>query len=167
MWDFVIEGPEEATFRDELNKGRFLIPVESPIEPGILLEGNPFAPARVAEKNSRVVCAGAGALWSSGFVVKEGTERIIQCLRDVTERQEVGEELELVLSKIDEQAWGLCVKETRRIGVVEGLWRIRQGRRPGILGARLVKPDSAAWRPVAKPCCIAMGHLKRKPFAFT
>jgi hypothetical protein len=82
-WVLVIEGPQEEIVENELGKGRFHIPADCPIEPSVLLEGVPFAAALVSEKHSRVVCDGMGALWSSGFVLKDGAKRIVDCLCDL------------------------------------------------------------------------------------
>lgn len=70
-------------------------------------------------------------------------QKIIDHLVDVTGRKEVGEELKFTLAKIDELVgMGSRVVETRRLGFVESLGRIRPGRRPAVLGMRMVRTGS-------------------------
>ena len=141
VWDQVIEG-YEAELEANIGRGRFSIPIDCPIEPGVVLEGTSFAPVQINENYNRVVCDGSGALWSNGFALSDGGARIIDHLRAATGHDEVGSELELLLSTIDsETGVGSLFLTTRRLGVVERLHRVRPGRRPGLLRARVIKPD--------------------------
>lgn len=142
IWDRVFDREQEAEVEAELARGRFIIPPDSPIEPGIVLNGASFAPVLLTEKNNRVVCDGAGALWSSGFVVSDGADRIIQCLRAATGRDEIGAELDLTLRAIEGEAGlGSLVTETRRLGIIERLRREHSGHRPALLSIRVIKPE--------------------------
>jgi hypothetical protein len=139
-WDRIIEGEDEKPKKDEISDGRFRVPGDSSIEPGVMLEGVIIPPTKIPERGSRMICDGSGALWSSGFVQHEGAEKILQCLCDAAGRQDVGEELELILEKIDVLlGCGPRLLNSRRLAVVERFWRVREGHRPGLLGAKLVE----------------------------
>lgn len=159
LWGTLLNGKVEAEFDSALSQGRLTVPRACPIEPGLVLTGTIFASSQVPECNNRLFCDGSGALWSSGFALKDGAARVVRYLRSVIGRQEIGEELECLLTKLDEfRRSGTAVSQWP-LGIVERLRRTSAGHRPEFLSVHVIKPDARS----QEPCRQAMVRRETAP----
>ena len=120
IWDRTFTDTEAAAVLSDLQAGRFTVPAESPIEPRVLIEGQPFGPIVIVEHSARVRSCGTGLLRASGVAMKDGVARIQRFLQSFMEAGEIAASFPAIFTIIAEES-GLdrVYSERRRLSCVE------------------------------------------------
>jgi hypothetical protein len=137
----------------DLQAGRFAIPADSPIEPGVLIEGQPFDPVVIIERNDRIRTCGMGLVRASRIAMKDGVARIQRYLQSFMEVGEIAASLPAMF-KIIAQESGLdrVYSERRRLSCVELFLRdaSRLSANGPLFNARIEKPDFRSKAPTRR-----------------
>jgi hypothetical protein len=153
IWDRTFTDAESKKVLSDLRAGRFYIPAESPVEPNVLIEGQPFGPIAIVERSDRVRACGTGLLRASGIAMKDGVARIQRYLETFMEVGEIAASLQAIFKIIAEES-GLdaVYAERRRLSCVELFFRAdnRLSANGPLFNARMEKPDFRSKAPTRR-----------------
>ena len=147
-WERRLTDDEVAEVEATLPEGRLRIPADCPIEGGRDLVGPNLPRSFPAEGAGSLPARGAGVTMSSGFIVTDVVDNLIEMIGDATRPAVAARDLGLVLEALEEQSGmtGVFVS-TRRLGVVECLRRPWPFASAPLLNVRPVKPDLRSKQP--------------------
>ena len=99
-WDSLIPVAEDVGFQKAINEGRLTIPDECPISAGQTIEGTPFGPLVVEERNQKARISGAGLLYRKGIATEVPLKALKQALDRHLKPGTVSKALEILVSLI-------------------------------------------------------------------
>jgi hypothetical protein len=144
IWDKLYSDAASAKVLTHLQAGRFFIPAESPIEPSIQIEGQPFGPIVIVEHSDRIRTCGTGLVRASGIAMKDGVARIKRYLESFMEVGDIAASLLAIFRIVAEESGLVRVyAERRRLSCVELFARddtCLSGNGP-LFNAQMEKPD--------------------------
>lgn len=147
-WERLLTEDEMAEVEAILPEGRLRIPTDCPIEGSRDLAGPNLPRSFPAEGADSLPARGAGVATSSGFIVTEAVDGLIEMIGDTSRPAVAARDLRLVLEALEEKSGmtGVFVS-TRRVGVVERLRRPWPFASAPLLNVRPVKPDLRSKQP--------------------
>ncbi|SDT08201.1 VPA1262 family N-terminal domain-containing protein [Bradyrhizobium canariense] len=169
IWDKTFTDAESETVLSDLRAGRFAVPAESPIEPKVLIEGQPFGPIVIVEHSGRVRSCGTGLLRASGVAMKDGVARIHRYLQSFIEVGEIAACLPTIFRIIAEES-GLdrIYSKRRRLSCVELFLRddSRLSANGPLFNARIEKPNFRSKAPTRRVLIRRDEALAGQPYRF-
>jgi hypothetical protein len=123
-WDKIIPADEEVALQNAINEGRLTLPDECPIAAGQTIEGLPFGPLTVEEKNQRARISGVGLLYRKGVATDAPFKALKQALDQNLKPGTVSKALEMLVSRIGAMSGtGEIFGRRRPIGAIDFFYR--------------------------------------------
>ena len=166
-WDKIFEDTAAYAVQAELDNGRFTVPRECPVEPGSSINGQPFGPVIIMERQDRIRVSGTGLLYMNGIAVNDGIERVKRNLDRSVDPAIAPAVLGQMIELIAEQSGlGPVFIERRRIGGVDQFYRAQTGAdRDGALFVVIAEMlDFRRREPMRRVCIRRYAAAADQPF---